>query len=94
MRQSAMLGAIALAGFVSSFNSGSLAAEDVTIAGRFEGYCDYCRDFTDAAIGAGTVSTAYQVGVGYPDDPSSKAIAATCTSDARTSCERVADVSK
>ncbi len=29
--------------------------------------CDYCHDYTDTAMAAGSVRTAYQVGVGYPE---------------------------
>ncbi len=28
--------------------------------------CDYCQDYADAAMAAGPITTAYQVGVGYP----------------------------
>lgn len=28
--------------------------------------CSYCQDYTDAAMAAGPITTAYQVGVGYP----------------------------
>jgi hypothetical protein len=31
-----------------------------------EQLCNYCQDYTDAAVSADPITTAYQVGVGYP----------------------------
>jgi hypothetical protein len=33
-----------------------------------EQLCNYCQDYTDAAMAAGSVRIAYQVGIGYPDE--------------------------
>jgi hypothetical protein len=35
---------------------------------QIEQLCDYCQDYTDAAVAAGPIQTAYQVGIGYPDE--------------------------
>jgi len=43
-----------------------LAAETNTIeASETAQLCNYCQDYTDAAMAAGPVKTAYQVGIGY-----------------------------
>jgi hypothetical protein len=45
-----------------------IAADTNTIeAAEIDQLCSYCQDYTDAAMAAGTVTTAYQVGIGYPD---------------------------
>jgi hypothetical protein len=44
-----------------------IAAETNTIeAAETAQLCNYCQDYTDAAMAAGPITTAYQVGVGYP----------------------------
>ena len=35
---------------------------------QVEQFCDSCQDYTDAAVAAGPIRTAYQIGVGYPDE--------------------------
>ena len=37
--------------------------------------CSYCQDYTDAAMAAGPVTTAYQVGAGYPQVAQSQELA-------------------
>jgi hypothetical protein len=45
-----------------------IAAETNTIeAAETAQLCNYCQDFTDAAMAAGPVRTAYQVGIGYQE---------------------------
>jgi hypothetical protein len=35
--------------------------------------CDYCKDFTDAATSAGSISSGYQPGIGYAPEPQGSA---------------------
>ena len=82
----AIAAAIILAGSVFTMGPGSWAADDSVAP---DALCDYCGDFTDAGVGAGTVRTTYQVGIGYADDRSDTRIAAACSGDANVPCAQV-----
>ncbi len=45
-----------------------------------EQFCNYCQDYTDAAVAVGPIAAAYKVGVGYPDE---KQVAEVATSQQR-----------
>jgi hypothetical protein len=61
-----------------------------------EASCDYCGDFTDVAVGAGPVQTAYVAGIGYSDNRPPTQATAECsgTSTGASQCARVADRDK
>ncbi len=43
-------------------------AEEPREAPETEQLCNYCQDYTDAATASEAIRTAYQIGVGYPDE--------------------------
>jgi L-aminopeptidase/D-esterase-like protein len=51
---------------------------------------DYCGDFSDGAVGAGTVKTAYQVGSGYGDADVSSRAPPRCNVNSNVTCVEVA----
>lgn len=74
--------------FLLAATSGPVAAQGALTADAaaqretepVEQFCDYCQGYTDAAVAAGPIRTAYQVGVGYPDE---KRVAETASSERR-----------
>jgi hypothetical protein len=52
---------------LSLFAGAAIAAEQREAA-ETDQLCNYCQDYTDAAMAAGPVRTTYQVGVGYSDE--------------------------
>jgi hypothetical protein len=60
---SVLIALSAIAGAAATAN-----AEEPREAAGTEQLCSYCQDYTDAATATEAARTAYQVGVGYPDE--------------------------
>jgi hypothetical protein len=52
---------------VAATASGITAETNTIEAAETAQLCNYCQDYTDAAMAAGPVRTAYQVGIGYQE---------------------------
>jgi hypothetical protein len=85
------LGLIIAAAVAIGWARGLLAAEVTgTASAAGAELCEYCGDFTDAAAGAGTVKTAYRVGLGYVDAKSDPPTSPTCAAIGKAICVEVA----
>jgi hypothetical protein len=69
---------------------GPLAAEAAGAESADQALCEYCRDFTDAAVGAGTVKTSYRVGIGYADAEANPPTPSMCATNGNAACVQVA----
>jgi hypothetical protein len=93
-----LVGAAVIAAPISTFHFASLAAETgpERQSAAIEASCDYCGDFTDVAVSAGPVQTAYIAGIGYTDNRPSAQTTAECSGAATgaSQCARVAERDK
>ena len=66
---SKLAAAVLMVCLCTSAEPGSAIAQAPVSAGAAEPdlLCDYCRDFTDAALATGPVRSAYRPGVGYAE---------------------------
>ena len=72
---------VVFTGCIAMVAPGPLAAEGVTLPEMVTVFCDYCADYTDAAVAAGPIRTAYQVGIGYAQAKQATGPASACPSD-------------
>jgi hypothetical protein len=73
-----LFAALLFAAPLAAFHVGTAAAQsaDAAMSAAAEPFCDYCKDYTDAATSAGVVRSAYRPGAGYAAEPQDQAATA------------------
>ena len=71
---------------ITGANCGSIDIRWDDVGTSSDPLCDYCKDFTDAAVALEPVNTAYQVGTGYSQEKQATASTSTCPAGDKSSC--------
>jgi hypothetical protein len=71
---------------ITGANCGSIDIRWDDVGTSSDLLCDYCKDFTDAAVASEPVNTAYQVGIGYSQEKHATASTSACAGGAKSSC--------